>query len=92
MLSKLNQLAAHRANLLILADLQRADLALQIKRLHTPLSIIDKGVTAFRFIKQHPLWMLGSAFMLVKSRPKKLIHYLQLGFKILRLTQPSNKP
>ena len=90
MLSKLNQLAAHRANLLILADLQRADLALQLVRLHNPISVIDKGITAFLFIKQHPLWILGSAFILFKSHPKKLIHYLQLGFKILRLTQTTN--
>lgn len=64
----LMQLAERRANLIARVAAQRAALADSVEPWRAPLALADQGVSALRFLKRHPVWIVGSGILLVTFR------------------------
>lgn len=67
---KLIHLAKRRKHLLEQSAAQRIVLAQNVEPLRAPLLLMDRGVTALRYLKQHPAVLVGASLMLATLRLK----------------------
>ena len=88
---KLTQLAIRRKYLVSEAASQRTAFAQILAPWHAPLGVVDKGLCAIRYIKEHPVFLAGVTALLTVFRPKRTGKWLsrglilwQLGRKFLR--------
>jgi hypothetical protein len=65
---KMIELMERRDKLLARVAVQRDELADIGLQLHSPLSLVDKGVAVARFLRFHPLLVAGVAALLVIRR------------------------
>ena len=56
---KLTILAKHRQQLVAQAETQRVALVANAASWHAPLALADKGLEAVRYVKRHPVLMIG---------------------------------
>ena len=80
MSDKLIRLAERRERLVAQAAAQRMALAQNIEPWRVPLALADQGLTALRFIKSHPVWILGGAALLAALRPRSAGKWLRRGW------------
>jgi hypothetical protein len=80
MSDKLIRLAERRERLVAQAAAQRIALAQNIEPWRVPLALADQGLTALRFIKSHPVWILGGAALLAALRPRSAGKWLRRGW------------
>lgn len=62
------ELAIKRQHLIAKSTLQREQIELYIDDLRSPIKTLDTGISAWNFIKSHPILMLGSTFILYRLR------------------------
>lgn len=62
------QLADRRNHLIAQTIAQRLVLAQNIEAWRMPLSRADQGLAALRYIKNHPVWIVGGSILLVVLR------------------------
>lgn len=79
--------AERREKLIQKAALQRALLAENIAPLDKPLSIAYRGLQVVRYIKQHPVLMLGVTTGISVIRPARVLKWLKTGFSALNLAR-----
>ena len=68
---KLTVLAKHRQQLVAQAAEQRAALGANVAPWHAPLALADKGLEAVRYVKRHPVLMIGvvALFAILRRHP-----------------------
>lgn len=77
---KLIRLAERREHLVAQAAAQRTALAQNIAPWRIPLTLADQGLSALRFIKSHPVWIVGGAALLAVLRPGRAGKWLRRGW------------
>ncbi len=77
---KLIRLAERRERLVTRAAEQRVVLAQNIEPYRIPLALADRGMTALRYIKNHPEWLVGVVVLLAALRPGRVGKWLGRGW------------
>ena len=77
---KPTQLALKRERLITQAAQQRTTLARSVQTWRGPLALADKGVSALRYLKRNPLWVVGGVAVLVVLRRQSAGKWLRRGW------------
>jgi hypothetical protein len=78
--NKLIRLAERRERLVTRAAEQRVTLAQNIEPWRIPLALADRGMTALRYIKSHPEWIVGVVVLRAALRPGRVGKWLGRGW------------
>jgi hypothetical protein len=78
--ANLVRLAERRERLVAQAAMQRRTLAQDIEPWRIPLALADQGLTALRYIKSHPEWIVGVVVLLAALRPRRVGKWLGRGW------------
>lgn len=73
-------LAERRERLLAQAAQQRATLAHDVEPWRIPLALADQGLNALRYIKRHPVLLIGGVAVLAMLRPDRGWLWLRRGW------------
>lgn len=84
---KLALLAERRKQLIAQSAEQRITLAQDIEPFRTSIALVDTGMTAVRYVKQHPVLMVGGVILLGLLRPTRLGKWLQSGWVALEIAR-----
>ena len=76
---KLIRLAERRERLVAQAAVQRMTLAQNIEPWRIPLARADQGLAALRYIRHHPVWIVGAGMLLAALRLKRIAKWLRRG-------------
>lgn len=82
---KLAILAEHRQQLVAQAAAQRAALVANVAPWHEPLALADKGLNVIRYVKNHPVLMIGAVVLFTVLRRYPGGKWLQRGWAIYEL-------
>jgi hypothetical protein len=74
------RLAERRERLVTQAASQRVALAQNIEPWRIPLALADQGLTALRYIKRNPEWIVGVVVLLAALRPVHVRKWLGRGW------------
>lgn len=74
------RLAERRERLVVQASVQRRTLAQDIEPWRIPLALADQGMTALRYIRSHPEWIIGVVLLLAVLRPRRVGTWLGRGW------------
>jgi len=77
---KLIRLTERRERLVNRAAAQRVALAQNIEPWRIPLALADQGLTALRYIKRNPEWIVGVVVLLAALRPGRVGKWLGRGW------------
>lgn len=83
--NKLAQLAARRQQLVAQAAAQRAGLSNELAPWRARLAVVDRGVAGIRYIRRHPVLMMGAALVLAALRLRLTGKWLQRGLLMWQL-------
>ncbi len=73
-------LAERRERLIAQAAAQRTALAENIEPWRAPLAIADQGLTALRYLRHHPAWIVGGGVILATLRLGGTMKWLRRGW------------
>ena len=76
----MTRLVEVREELIAQAALQRMALMQDIQPWRTPLALADQGLTAVRYIKNHPAWIVSGITLLAILQPRHLGKWLGRGW------------
>jgi YqjK-like protein len=68
-----------RARLMARAAVERERLSTQLQACEAPLALVDKGIAAARYIRQHPQWLVTAVVLLVVLRPRRALAWARNG-------------
>ena len=68
---KLTRLAEQREHLVAQAAAQRSALAHNLVPWREPLALADRGVAALRYVRRHPVWLLGAVLVIAALRTRR---------------------
>lgn len=75
------KLAKRRERLVAKAEAQRLSLKENIDVLSKPLALVDQGLYAFRYVRNHPLMVAGGGTVLLSLlRPSSFGKWFRLGW------------
>jgi hypothetical protein len=77
---KLAQLQERRQKLVTQAAEQRIELAQNFAPLHQSIAMAETALAAVRYVKKHPILMLGGTSLIALLRPTRLGKWLQRGW------------
>lgn len=77
--ANLVRLAERRERLVAQAEAQRRRLAQDIEPWRIPLALADQGLTALRYFRSHPGWIIGVVVLLAALRPQRVGKWLGRG-------------
>jgi hypothetical protein len=83
--AKLIQLAERRTTLVARAATQRVELSQTLAPWHGSLAMVDEGLMAIRFIRNHAALVVGVAAFVVPFRPLRLARWLRRGWVVWRM-------
>ena len=81
------RLAERRERLVTQAAAQRVVLAQNIEPWRIPLALADQGLTALRYIKRNPEWIVGVVVLLAALRPGHVGKWLGRGWVTWQVVQ-----
>ncbi len=87
MSAKLITLAERRQKLILKAAAQRQLLARDIAPLDKPLTIAYRGFQIVRYVRQHPILMLGVTSVISIIRPSRLQRWIKASVAALSLAR-----
>lgn len=87
MKKKLALLAERRKQLVEQAAEQRIALAQNVEPFRTSIALVDTGMAAVKYVKQHPVLMVGGAVLFGLLRPTRLGKWLQSGWLVLEIAR-----
>jgi hypothetical protein len=87
MKKKLAHLAERRKQLIEQTAEQRIELAQNFEPFRTSIALIDTGMVAVKYVKQHPVLMVGGAVLLGLLRSTRLGKWLQSGWMVLDIAR-----
>lgn len=79
------RVAERRAVLLAKVAGQRETLSRNVEVWSRPLSMVDRGLAAIRFVASHPAWILGSALAPAALQPGRMGSWLRRGAAVFQL-------
>jgi len=85
MKAKLIKLAEHRTALVARAATQRAELSHALARWRGSLAVVDEGLAAARYIRNHAALLVGLVAFVAPLRPLGLARWLQRGWLVWRI-------
>lgn len=85
MKDRLEMLAQQRLDLFVRIEAQRMEVAEISRQLNKPLVIVDTGLTAVRFIRNHPGWVSGGFAGLLSLRGMGIAGIVQKGWRLMYL-------
>ena len=91
---KLARRNERRNRLIELAAAQRVTLAQELVPWRMPLAVGDRGLTAWKYIKRNPEWLIGGALLLVAMGPGRIGSWLGrglVGWRILESLREGNQ-
>ena len=78
--------AQERSALLVAnAAAQRESLGRNVEVWRRPLSVLDHGLAALRFVGRHPVWIVADAVIPSLLRGKRASSWLKRGFSVLQM-------
>ena len=80
--AELIRIAERKASLVSEIGRQRTELAQILEPWYEPLAIVDKGLLAIRYLKCHPVLLVGLAIVSVVLRPKFSGKWFQRGWMV----------
>jgi hypothetical protein len=83
--AELIRIAERKASLLAKIGRQRTELAQATAPWHEPLALVDKGLLAVRYLKCHPVLLVGLAVVSVALRPKFSASCFQRGWMVWKM-------
>lgn len=83
--NKLAQLAARRQQLVAQAADQRTALAHNLEPWRARLALADRGIAGLRYIRRHPVLMVGATLLFSVLRPKGVGKWLQRGLAVWQI-------
>ena len=83
--AELIRIAERKASLVAKIGRQRTELAQVLAPWHEPLAIVDKGLLAVRYLKCHPVLLVGLAIVSVVLRPKLSAKWFQRGWMVWKM-------
>lgn len=87
MKKKLVLLAERRQRLVLQAAEQRIVLAQTIAPLRSTIALAEAGLATVRYVKKHPVLMLGGTTLIALLRPTRLGLWLQRGWAVLDIAR-----
>jgi hypothetical protein len=84
---KLFELALRRERLIAQAAQQRTTLARSVQVWRVPLALADEGLAALRYLKQHPMWVVGGVAVVVVLRPRSVAKWVRRGWAAYRIVR-----
>lgn len=78
-------LAERKLQLLIRSAELRVTLAHEARALRTPLAVADHAVAGVQWLRDHPVWPLGTMALLAILRPRRALRWasrLLLGWRV----------
>ena len=81
------RLAQRRERLAAQAEAQRRALVQDVEPWRKPLALADQGLSALRYLKTHPEWIIGSVVLLSALRPRRVGRWLGRGLVSWQLVQ-----
>lgn len=85
MSSRLIELAERRERLVAKIALQRTELSGHMAPWKGACAVVDQGVSAVRYLRQHPAWVAGALAFVVALRPRKALVWMMRGWKAWKL-------
>lgn len=85
MSAKLIRLAERRERLIAQAAAQRTVLGQEFESMRKPLLLADRGVSAVRYFKSHPLWIAVIVFTVTALPPGRITEKLRRGWFIWQI-------
>ena len=82
--AKLIELAERRTTLVTRAATQRAELSQALAPWCGPLAVMDEGLVAVRYIRNHAALLVGLVAFVAPLRPLRLAKWLQRGWLVWR--------
>ena len=83
--AKLMELAERRTTLVARAATQRVGLSQTLAPWRRPLAVVDEGLVAVRYIRNHAALLVGIAAFVVPLRPLRLARWLRRGWVVWRM-------
>ena len=83
--AKLIQLAERRTTLVARAATQRVELSRILTPWRGSLAMVDEGLVAMRYIRNHAALLVGIAAFVVPLRPLRLARWLRRGWVVWRM-------
>lgn len=83
---ELKNLELKRQRLIAQAALQRILLTQDADALRKPLAMADKGLSVFRYIKQHPILVAGATLLSI-SKPTGIAKWLRRSLFFWQITK-----
>lgn len=86
MSKKLQQLAQRRAYLIQQVESQRDAMSQEAEPWRAVLATADEGIAAVRYLKDHPMWLVGaSGVILAVIGPGRALKLVSRGWFVLQL-------
>ncbi len=73
------QIREQRARLIERAARQRDDLALHVGSLSGPIGVVDRGLKAIRYVKDHPVIAAAAAMAVIVLQPRRSAGWVRKG-------------
>lgn len=86
--AKLTLLTKRRERLIEQTAAQRMALAQNIAPWRIPLARVDQGLAALRYLRHHPVWIVGGGIVLAALRLRRVGKWLGRGWVAWRMLQP----
>lgn len=83
--AELIRIAERKASLVAKIGRQRTELAQATTPWYEPLALVDKGLLAVRYLKCHPVLLVGLAIVSVVLRPKFSASRFQRGWVVWKM-------
>ena len=83
--AKLIQLAERRTILVARAATQRVELSQILAPCRGPLAVVDEGLVAVRYIRDHAALLVGAAAFVAPLRPLRVARWLRRGWVVWRM-------
>ena len=83
--AKLIELAERRKILVAMAATQRAELSQALAPWRGPLAVVDQGLAAVRYIRNHAALLVGVVAFVAPLRPLRLARWLRRGWLMWRM-------
>jgi len=83
--AKLIELADRRTTLVARAATQRVELSQILAPCRGPLAVVDEGLVAVRYIRNHAALLVGAAAFVAPLRPLRVARWLRRGWVMWRM-------
>ena len=78
-MNPLGEIRTRRAQLMARAAVERERISVQLSAWEAPLALVDKSISAVRYARQHPEWIVAALVLFAVLRPKRALTWARNG-------------